>query len=618
MMQPCRGVPYLSLEGWARPTIVICNISTYLFTPLTGLKELRPELQAFCKERQLKGTILLAPEGINLFVAGSEPQVEELLGFLRRLPGLSELKPKVSWSQDQPFTRMLVKLKKEIIAFGIPEVEPHVHTSPRMSAQVLKRWLDEGRDFLLLDTRNDYEFELGTFRQAKVLPLKTFREFPQAVSELEPALKRTPVVTFCTGGIRCEKAAPFLEQAGFEEVYQLDGGILKYFEEVGGEHYQGECFVFDKRVGLDPGLEETESLKCFACLAALSPEEQADARYVLGKTCPHCYQSEVEAMEVRLRRRQAELNRLCDPLPGSLPCENRRPLRIPGRLDGVSMQAALGAVFPQISLDEWKAVIEQGLLLSPSGAPASLEQTVRAGEEYLRITLAEVEPDVASSITLLYEDEALVVVSKPAPLPVHSSGRFHRNTLRHILNLVWRPVSPRPGHRLDANTSGVVVCARTKRLAPLVQGQFADGTVKKRYLAHVHGHLTDDSFEVNLPILESPEEAGLRDIAPPGEGLPSLTRGVVLHRLDDGSSLLEVEPVTGRTHQIRVHLWHLGHPIVGDTAYLPDGKKGSHLALAVGDAPMRLHCREVTLTHPITGETVSYRHDPAWLHKLNI
>lgn len=592
---------------------MICNISTYLFTPLHDLKALRKTLQRFCKEQQLKGTILLASEGINLFVAGPESGIEKLLTHLRAVPGLSELSPKVSWSQAPPFTRMLVKVKKEIIAFGVPEVKPHSYTSPRLAPIELKHWLDEGKEFVLLDTRNDYEVELGTFHKAQVLPLKTFREFPQAIANLPSELKSTPVVTFCTGGIRCEKAAPYMELAGFQDVYQLDGGILKYFEEVGGDHYQGDCFVFDHRVGLDPGLEETESLSCFACSATLTPKDQADPRYALGSSCPHCYRDPKEMMSVRLEQHQAELDRVASPLPGSVPSDNRRPLRVPGRLDGVLLAELLQTLFPHVPKREWDDVVQQQLLLTPDGSPATLDRQVRAGEEYQRVTLEEVEPEVSGQITLLYEDDALIVVNKPAPLPVHASGRFHRNTLRHLLNLVWQPESPRPCHRLDANTTGVLVCARSHHFAKRVQRQFAEGDVQKRYLAKVHGHFEQDEWQIDLSIIEPPDGTGLRDIASPGEGLPSLTRGRVLSRDEDGTSLVEVELITGRTHQIRVHLWYLGHPIVGDPAYLPNRVTGTHLALAVGEPPMHLHCWKVTLTHPQTGARTTFKQPPHWL-----
>jgi predicted sulfurtransferase len=234
----------------------ITNIAAYRFAELSDLKTQRKRLLDLCGKEGLKGTILLSPEGINLFVAGSEEGIEALIQALRVLPGLEDLSPKVSLSAQQPFSRMLVRIKKEIIAFGVDGINPARRTSPKLSAAALKRWIDEGRRFTLLDTRNDYEIKLGTFRGALPAGIDHFRDFPKAVAKLPESLKDEPVVMFCTGGIRCEKAGPYMESQGFRNIHQLDGGILKYFEECGGAHYDGECFVFDQRVGVDPALRE--------------------------------------------------------------------------------------------------------------------------------------------------------------------------------------------------------------------------------------------------------------------------------------------------------------------------------------------------------------------------
>lgn len=229
----------------------IVNLSAYRFAPLQELPALQHWLRALCSEEQLKGTILLSPEGINLFVAGPRSGLDRLLAEIHAVPGLEGLTPKESLSPAQPFRRMFVKIKREIIAFGVEGIDPARRPAPRLSAQELKRWLDEGRAVTLLDTRNDYEVAAGTFRGAHAIGIRHFRNFPQATAQLPPEMKDQPVVTFCTGGIRCEKAAPYLVQAGFRDVYQLDGGILKYFEECGPAHFEGRCFVFDERVQLD-------------------------------------------------------------------------------------------------------------------------------------------------------------------------------------------------------------------------------------------------------------------------------------------------------------------------------------------------------------------------------
>jgi UPF0176 protein len=265
------------------------NISVYKFAPLTELPALRVQLQQLCKEQALRGTILLSAEGINLFVAGVRAGIDTLLAVLHAVPGLEGLTPKESNSTEQPFNRMLVKIKKEIIAFGVEGIDPARRPTAKLSARTLKQWLDEGRPVTLLDTRNNYEVRMGTFRGAVPAGIDHFRDFPSAVAKLPEALKSQPIVMFCTGGIRCEKAGPFMEQVGFKDVHQLDGGILKYFEECGGAHYDGECFVFDRRVGVDPQLRETRTVMCFNCQMPLSLEEQQHPHYVADKTCPHCF-----------------------------------------------------------------------------------------------------------------------------------------------------------------------------------------------------------------------------------------------------------------------------------------------------------------------------------------
>jgi UPF0176 protein len=271
----------------AMPPVI--NLSAYKFVPLDNLPALRERLRALAQAGGLRGTILLSPEGINLFVAGTRTATDALLAEIRGVPGLGDLAPKESESAEPPFNRMLVKIKKEIIAFGIPGIDPARQPAAKLSARTLKQWLDEGRRVTLLDTRNDYEIRLGTFRGAVRAGIENFRDFPAAVAQLPPALKEQTIVMFCTGGIRCEKAGPFMEQAGFKNVHQLDGGILKYFEECGGAHYEGECFVFDRRVGVDPALRETDSVMCFNCQEPLTAAEQGDPRYVAGVSCPRCH-----------------------------------------------------------------------------------------------------------------------------------------------------------------------------------------------------------------------------------------------------------------------------------------------------------------------------------------
>ncbi len=440
----------------------VVNITGYHFVPLSDLASLRERLSVQCKAWQLKGSILISREGINLFVAGGRAEVEALINELRSIAGLSNFTPKVSVSDDQPFNRMLVKIKKEIIAFGIPGIEPAVRTSPKLPPRKLKRWLDEGRPVTLLDTRNDYEVKLGTFKNAVALGIDHFRDLPKAVGKLPAGLKKQPIVTFCTGGIRCEKAAPYLEREGFEQVFQLEGGILKYFEECEGEHYAGECFVFDKRIGVDSHLAETENTQCFNCQAPLTVVDQADARYVFEKSCPYCYLTDAERMTRSIADAQLAIGRLTTPLPGSKPYENYLPLRISAKYEGYTLLDMLCAVFPQHTREHWQERFAQRRLLDRDRRPVGAENRVQAGELYLHQMPVASEPDVNVAIRILHEDDAIVVVDKPAPLPLHPSGRFNRNTLQWVLNEVYHPYKLRPLHRLDANTTGVVVFARTR------------------------------------------------------------------------------------------------------------------------------------------------------------
>jgi UPF0176 protein len=590
----------------------IVNIAAYKFTPLGELRELRAHLAGRCKEWGLKGTILLSPEGINLFVAGAADEIDRLLADLRRLPGLESLEPKVSMTEHQPFRRMLVRLKKEIIAFGVEGIDPARRTSPKITARELKQWLDEGRPVTLLDTRNDYEVKLGTFREALPIGIDHFRQFPEAVRRLPAEMKERPIVMFCTGGIRCEKAGPFMEREGFKSILQLDGGILKYFEECGGAHYDGECFVFDQRVGVDPGLHETESTQCFHCQTPLTKADQEDARYVAGRSCPYCFKTTAEQVADSIAQRQAAIRRVTSPLPGSVSQDNLRPLNVPQECHGTTLLDALPRMVKSLARDEWESLCSQNLVLDARHQPAQANRIVSGGDRFYRSLPAVVEPEVNPQIRILHEDEALVVIDKPAPLPIHPGGRFNRNTLQQILNQAYHPQKLRPAHRLDANTTGVVLLTRTRHFAGLLQPQFTAGRVEKLYLARVQGHPAEDEFRCDAPIREAPGAAGSREVDA-GSGLDARTAFRVRRRCADGTTLLEARPLTGRTNQIRVHLWHLGHPICGDPAYLADGRIGDTQTLGVGAAPLCLHALKIAFSHPLRHERVEFTAPaPTW------
>ncbi|WP_114972401.1 sulfurtransferase [Rhodoferax ferrireducens] len=239
------------------------NISAYKFVALPDAAEIRTTLLDRALGLQLKGTILLASEGINLFLAGPAEAVRAFVAQLQADARFADLVPKESWSAHQPFKKMLVKVKTEIIRMNHPAIVPAAGRAPAVDAQTVKRWLDQGTDdkgrpVVTLDTRNAFEVDHGTFEGAIDWRIDKFTEFPQALLEHKAELQDKTVVSFCTGGIRCEKAAILMREAGLEHVYQLEGGILKYFEETDGAHYHGSCFVFDERRTLGADLSVTQ------------------------------------------------------------------------------------------------------------------------------------------------------------------------------------------------------------------------------------------------------------------------------------------------------------------------------------------------------------------------
>ncbi len=240
----------------------IINISWYKFIGLDDLPTLKLNLTSQCLALQLTGTILLAPEGINLFLAGERSQIDAFIASMRVDARFNDLQPKESISTVSPFKRLRVRLKKEIITMKLPLLRPEAARAPVVTATTLKHWLDRGYDdagrtIVMLDTRNDYEVSAGTFQGAVDFNIARFSDFSAHLQLHRAALKDKTVVSFCTGGIRCEKAALYMQGLGIENVYQLEGGILKYFEEVGRTHYEGSCFVFDSRGSLSPDLQPT-------------------------------------------------------------------------------------------------------------------------------------------------------------------------------------------------------------------------------------------------------------------------------------------------------------------------------------------------------------------------
>ena len=266
----------------------IVNIAGYRFVDLDDRDELRQPFRFICEKLNLKGTILLSSNGINFFLAGDKKSIDSYIEFLESDKRFIDIPLKISYTDYQPFRRMLVRLKKEIISLGLDEVRPAEFTAPNIKPQELKNMLDKNEDLVILDTRNDYETRVGLFENAIDLNLSTFRDFPEAILDLPEEYKTKQIVMYCTGGIRCEKAAVVMMNAGFENVKQLEGGVLGYFEETDGSHWKGDCFVFDQRVAVDTELNETEYSMCFACREPLTKQERRSNDYKFDSYCPYC------------------------------------------------------------------------------------------------------------------------------------------------------------------------------------------------------------------------------------------------------------------------------------------------------------------------------------------
>ncbi len=278
----------------------IVNISGYKFVEITDIPTLRSFFKTECAAIGLKGTILLAPEGINIAFSGTRDQIQNFYTFLEQDPRFQGIFFKESFSDDVVYNRLLIKEKKAIIPFEA-EFDLKDGVDSYIQPAELKKWYDEGKKFVILDTRNDYEVRVGTFENAVHLDLKHFRDLPEFIEQLEP-YRGLEIVSFCTAGVRCEKAAPYLRKLGFD-AYQLEGGIVNYFKECGGDHYQGDCFVFDKRVALDPQLQPSQIEQCFQCRMPLTVEEQQDLRYHYGTSCPYCYDKRANKKQPKQQQR---------------------------------------------------------------------------------------------------------------------------------------------------------------------------------------------------------------------------------------------------------------------------------------------------------------------------
>ena len=271
----------------------VVNIAGYKFEPLVDPIDLVSLYQKKCDELKLKGTMLISKNGINFSLAGTQQATDTIVAFLEEDNRFLNIPLKVTYSDTQPFRRMKVRLKKEIISLGRKDINPRELTGERISPQDLKNLLDNKEDVLVLDTRNEYETRVGKFENAIDLNLDTFRDFPKAIESLPEEYKDKQIVMYCTGGIRCEKASAVMLKAGFADVKQLEGGVLDYFKETGGAYWEGDCFVFDERVALDTELNETDYIYCYICREPLSAEEKASPDFKINEYCPYCVKKTV-------------------------------------------------------------------------------------------------------------------------------------------------------------------------------------------------------------------------------------------------------------------------------------------------------------------------------------
>ncbi len=299
----------------------------YKFVKLPDYQQLASRLKEHCDRLGLKGTLLLAEEGINGTVSGTREGIDGLLAFLAAEGRFENLSHKESLYDEQPFYRMKVKLKKEIVTMGVKGIDPQKIVGTYVKPRDWNALISDP-DVVVIDTRNSYEYDIGTFERAIDPKTETFREFPAYVAEnLDPA-KHKKVAMFCTGGIRCEKSTAYLKEQGFEEVYHLEGGILKYLEEVPEEQslWRGECFVFDNRVAVNHKLQKGIYDQCHGCRHPITEEDKLSEQYMAGVSCPRCYDKLTDEQKARFAERQKQIQLAKarnEPHIGALPPERQ-------------------------------------------------------------------------------------------------------------------------------------------------------------------------------------------------------------------------------------------------------------------------------------------------------
>lgn len=313
-----------------------------------------------------------------------------------------------------------------------------------------------------------------------------------------------------------------------------------------------------------------------------------------------------------LQRRERAIVQIATTQPGATPYENRRPIRVPGRLNGSTLRELLLGIYPFAGIEYWEDIVARGLLLV-EGQPGLLSQKICCGARIIRLVPDTVEPEINPAIEVLYEDADLLIINKPAPLPMHPCGRFNKNSLTELARVAWPDLHLRPAHRLDANTTGLAVFTLHREAAGVVQFQFERQAVTKIYLSHVEGLPAERHFSVDSAISAKADREGCRKVTEDGQA--SLTDFEVLADCGDNTSIVQARPHTGRTNQIRIHLQTAGHPIVGDAAYGSD-KKLVH-GFTSEDATLRLHAWKLEFTHPTTGRPVQFEAPlPEWAGAL--
>ena len=281
----------------------------YRFVTLEDYHALREPLLDVCQTAEVRGTLLLALEGINGTIAGPQAGIDAVLAFLAQSPELAEITFKLSYHETNPFSRTKVKLKKEIVTMGVEGIDPNQVVGTYVKPQDWNALISDP-EVLLIDTRNDYEVEIGTFENAVNPKTETFREFPEYVKNNLDNTKHKKVAMYCTGGIRCEKSTAYLKEQGFDEVYHLEGGILKYLEEVPPEQsrWDGECYVFDGRVSVGHGLKPGDYAQCYGCGLPISEDDMQAPGYERGVSCPACVDTLTDEQKTRFRMRQRQLD----------------------------------------------------------------------------------------------------------------------------------------------------------------------------------------------------------------------------------------------------------------------------------------------------------------------